>query len=328
MFVINGNPSLWKINPIDGIGFSVKNTRAENVRLVVNDINYRDNLKELPDIKGNVSEDIYPSNLTIKYDSKTMIPEAYGIGSRQVNRALLAAVSIEVPENYRITSIFNNNARVYSRDVDPENHVYFIANFAMTNPDKKSGVPCINVTAVDYPNRKVITYSVRYAPNDDKVRVTQKRMNFEDIPKRGERGHIRTDDYIANAIESGKEIFPIYYPSSPTSAILMTGEDTSTLKEIISTKDKRWRKVHEYNIITGINEETLYQMHDEEGYDAVTVYLADGPVSLDDLVKSTWAARFGEDIANIILNLFSTIYLIGNDGSCVKAKLRGNVMRY
>jgi hypothetical protein len=328
MFVVNGKPELWSIEKIDGTGFVIKNTRAENVSMTVNDINYADNLKDISaDERGLVNEDIYPCNLTIKYDNKTLVPEAYGIGERKGNKAFLAAVSIDVPEGYRITSIFNTNGRIYAKDFDPKDHLYFIGNFAMTKNDKKNGIPCVNITAIDYSNRKVIAYSVRYDNTSNRVKVASKRFNFENIPKKGERGHIRTEDYISKSLEAGIEVFPIYYPSSPTNAILMVGEDSSELKEVIKEKKNRWRRFQDYEIITGINEEVLHKMHDEDGYDAVTVYLADGPVSLQDLKDSIWASRLGEDIANLILNIFSTIYLIGNDGSLIKVKLHGTITR-
>ena len=326
MLIINGNPELWSVTMLDSNGFVVANRKAENVRLTVNDINYANNLQEMESGEL-IAQDIYPCNLTVKYDTKTLIPEAYGIGERKGNKAFIAAVSIDIPEGYRITSIFNTNARIYSRDVDPLHHVYFIGNFAMTKSDKHTSVPCVNVTAVNYSSRKVVTYSVRYDNKTEKIKVGYKRLNFEDIPKRGERGHIRTEDYVSRSIENGVDIMPIYYPSSPTNAILMIGEDTSELKEIIQSKKNRWRRFQDYEIVTGINEEILHKMHDEDGYEAVTVYLSDGPVSIQDLNDSIWASRLGEDIANLILNIFSTIYLIGNDGSLVKVKLHGNITR-
>ena len=328
MLVVNGNPELWSIEKISDSRFIIKNTRAENVKMVVNDIDYVDNLKEIVnDGKGIIAEDIYPYNLTVKYDNKTLLPEAYGIGERKGNKAFLAAVSIDVPKGYRITSIFNTNGRIYSKDFDPEDHLYFIGNFAMTKNDKKSGIPCVNVTAIDYSNRKVIAYSVRYDGSISKVKVSSKRLNFEDIPKKGERGHIRTEDYVSKSIENGIEVFPVYHPSSPTNAILMKGEDSTDLKEIIKGKKNRWRRVQDYEIVTGINEEILRKMHDEDGYEAVTVYLDDGPVSVQDLKDSIWASRLGEDIANLILNIFSTIYLIGKDGSILKVKLHGSISK-
>lgn len=333
MFFINGPIGNWKITDKTSDGFTVQNTKYEKVKLEVKDINYESHLNfpEVQDenVRTTLNDDIYNAPLIVKHDRKTMEPVAYGIGERRGREAILAAVTITVPKGYKITSIYNANVRLYSRHFDPESHFDFIGNFI---PERNSGLyPRISVTAVDINRRMVVTYMISFNKKTNRLHVSTNRMNFEDIPKKGEKGFVRTDDFIAEALSKGysiEDIPPIYFPNSPATAILVNSDTDEEFRAMLQEKGDRWKN-NKYEVITGINDndetavETLKSLYDD-GYRAVTLYLNDGEVTLDDVRDyEKWSSRFGPEISKVIINNFDSVNIVGTNALVYKRKVFG-----
>ena len=319
MFAISGKPGDWTISTI-GNDFIIKNTKYEDVSLKVNVPSESFKPEEIDTSKMFINQDIFRHNLVIKYDNKTLKPQAYCVGDRK-GTAILAAVSIDIPENYKITSIYNRNVRVYSKSFDI-NHLYFIGNFGITN-NKNPKSPIINVTAVNFSSFKVICYTIRYDQTNNRISFNSRRYNFEDIPKEGEKGHIRLDDYVSEYISKGIEVFPLYYPSSPTNLIVSEEENLQPLYNLIQDETKHWRKINNYIIKESVTEDDI-DNYISSGFEAITIYF-DRKITEEEIDEYTWVSDIS--VGDKIMDNFKIVYLIDSTGKLFKIKLNNKLVR-
>ena len=330
MFFINAPISNWEIVEKGESSFVIQNSKYQNVRLKVFDLKYTENLK-FPEVNEEATntiftDDVFPSQLIVKHDQRTMIPCAYCIGDRKSRESVLAAVSITVPKGFKITSIYNGNVRLYAKHLDPQSHFDFIGNFI---PDRETGnYPRISITTVNFGSRMVITYTVNFNRKTSKVHINTKRYNFEDIPPKGEKGYISIEDFVQGTVDKGytyDEIPPVYFPNALMSTILVNSDSTEEFDTMLREKGSRWQN-NKYEVITNVNVEnggieTLKSLYDK-GYRAVTVFLNE-ELFIDIVRDSSWEEKFGKEISEVILNNFDTVNIVGSNGLVYKIKVYG-----
>ena len=318
MFVINGNPTAWSVETGEK-SFVVKNSTG-NVSFTVNDEKYQDTLDASWDMNGGIiRKDIYPGSTVVRYDNKTMVPEAFACEGKK-GSAILAAVSINVKPGYRITSVYNNFTPVYSRECDPEKFLDFIANFAVTKGEKPI-MPHISVTMVNNEKKRILSYVVNYDKKLNQVKISMQQISFDQNPKKGVRGHVNTFDFVGKTLANGGDVLPVYFPSSPTHVILTASQTLGELKNLIDSKT-RWRPYDKYGIVERATEEEVQRISDE-GYKAISIF-TNAQLTFKDIDDGNWKEYvFG--LGDKILELFDTIYLVNSDGKILKLKLMGTL---
>lgn len=321
MFIINGQQSAWKIIKGEG-SFTVQNSSGTCSMEVQNADMEKLNADISGDEKTIIKKDIYPdTGLVIRYDDKTMVPQAFGCGEKRKD-TLMAAISVKIKPGYKITSIYNEGVMVYAKDFDRFDHIELIGNFSKKLRDGKDFYPYIAITTTNEQKKGITTYDIKFNQSSNQVSTTMTNVTFDKNPKKGTKGHINTFDFVEKSIRNGREILPKFYPNSPSNTIICDEGDYESLKQVVEER-KGWRKFELYNVVRGINEENLQKIVDD-GYTAVSVYTAN-EIDAREMRNADWRSMlFGLD--EKFCSLFDTIYLIGSNGTAYKLKVGGTMM--
>lgn len=323
MFIVNGLSNAWQIlkDPNEK-EFTVCNY-DNTVRLAVHDPDFESKLQDLPvgdeSNKQIVNKDIYPdTGIAVRFDDKTVIPMVFAADNRK--DTILGAISIALKPSYRITSVYNEGVRIYSRIFDRNNRVEFIGNFSKSKRDDI--YPRITITAISDEKSSMVQYEVGYNESTKKVVVQMIQHTFRSNPRRNEPGHINTRDYVQKTLENGREVLPLFYQSSPSAAIMVQPDDVDMLHDIVDSKTN-WKQWHRYHVVQGVTEENLRKLA-EDGYRAVTIF-TDTHIDPKTFYNEDWReVMYG--IGELAVKLFDIVYLIGNNALVYKLKV-GDVIR-
>lgn len=258
---------------------------------------------------------VFSKGCKVRYDDKHMKP--YAVATDPGRGDSIIAVALDIKPGYKLTSFYNSHARVYDISMDVNSHVDFIANMTKHNPAASNFNLRISITLLNEAEQKVITYSISLGRND-KLNVSTKELNVADIPAKGEKGHISTLDFAAKAVENGKEIVPLFHPSSPTALVVTSALCKEDAIKTITDRSK-WKKITKYRIET-VDDETLLKKFVDEGYTAITLFIN------NDITVET-ASLINNSIATTALYAFDTVYYIGKNGFVYKAKVDGLVRK-
>lgn len=319
--IFNSESKVWSVQEaLNKKGFSISNERRQSpsgkhISLHVNAENYAEFLDT--SVLENVGSPwaVFSKGCKVRYDDKHMKP--YSVATDPGRGDTIIAVALDIKPGYKLTSFYNSHARVYDISMDVNSHVDFIANMTKHNPASSNFNLRISITLLNEAEQKVITYSISLGKND-KLFVNTKELNVADIPAKGEKGHISTLDFAAKAVENGKEIVPLFHPSSPTALVVTSAECKDAAIKTITDRSK-WKKITKYRIETLDNEELLHAFV-KEGYTAVTLFL-------NNEITVETATLINNSVATKALQLFDTVYYIGSNGFVYKAKVDGIVRR-
>ena len=246
------------------------------------------------------------AHIALRFDKKTMKP--FIIGSNKDFDANIMFLSLDLSDGKKVLNYSSRYAYIYDYVHDPKNNRFDMI-FSLNNRDGNKA--SISVVFTDETGEHIISKNVYYNSTDNKFVVITRSIKKTNIPPKGQRGYINTED---RTDKNGRLRIFRYRPAIPTGLLVCV--DPSKLdecKDIINNEHAR-----DARDVTFVAEEdsgtlrnTLKTLNEKNRYQAVTYYIDN--ISTSEILDDR-AATLDYLKEKYFSSFFNIVYAMGNDG--------------